>query len=142
MEPSELTRILDQHRLWLKDASTGLRADLLGADLRDAVGLPIVDDAPARLQAVAAAVLADPASLNMGHWHSPCGTAHCIAGMAIAQAGPIGKTLEVMHGAYMAGLLLLGTEAASHFFDSNEDALAWLQSIAPPAVTASSCPAS
>ena len=104
-------------------------ANLLGANLIGAVGLPIVDDAPQRLQAVAATVLdGDGATLAMGDWHT-CDTTHCLAGWAIHQAGTIGKTLESLHGPHMAGLLLLGHEAAGHFYDSDEDAIKWLRSV-------------
>jgi len=104
-------------------------ADLRDADLRGAKGLPIAKDSPARLQAVAATVLAQPAALQMGAWHGACGTVHCLAGWAIHQAGAVGAVLERMHGSHMAGLLLLGAEAARHFYDSNETALEWLRSI-------------
>ena len=104
-------------------------ADLRGADLCGAKGLPIAEDAPARLQAVAAAVLAEPEALQMGSWHSDCGTTHCLAGWAIHQAGPLGAVLEQLHGPAVAGLLLLGSEAAQHFYASNETALEWLRSI-------------
>ena len=102
--------------------------DLSGANLIDAVGLPIVDDAPQRLLAVATTVLGDGATLAMGNWHT-CDTTHCLAGWAIHQAGTIGKTLESLHGPHMAGLLLLGHEAAGHFYDSNKDAIKWLRSV-------------
>jgi hypothetical protein len=104
-------------------------ANLCGANLRGAKGLPIAEDAPARLQAVAATVLAQPAALQMSAWHSDCGTTHCLSGWAIHQAGPVGAVLERLHGPHLAGLLLLGTEAAEHFYDSNETALEWLRSI-------------
>jgi len=103
-------------------------ANLSGANLIDAVGLPIVDDAPQRLLAVATTVLGDGATLAMGNWHT-CDTTHCLAGWAIHQAGTIGKTLESLHGPHMAGLLLLGHEAAGHFYDSNKDAIKWLRSV-------------
>ena len=104
-------------------------ASLREANLRGAQGLPIVADAPARLQAVAAQVLGDPSSLRMNSWHSNCGTAHCLAGWAIHQAGPIGATLERVHGAHVAGLLLLGHDAAARFYQSNDDVLQWLRTI-------------
>ena len=105
------------------------RANLSGADLSRAKGLPIVADAPARLQAVAAQVLSNPDCLRMTCWHSNCGTSHCLAGWAIHQAGPIGATLEALHGAHLAGLLLLGHDAAARFYQSNEQVIEWLRSI-------------
>jgi len=120
-------------------------ADLRGANLQDAnlygvnlcqagldgaIGLPIASDSQERLKAVAQQVLDQPDSLQMGDWHSKCGTTHCLAGWAIHQAGPIGEILEELHGPYLAGLLLLGTEAAEHFFESNFDVVSWLGSIA------------
>jgi hypothetical protein len=108
-------------------------ADLSGAILSDANGLPIAADAQQRLRAVASHVLAHPQNLQMRIWHSECGTTHCLAGWAIRQAGTLGKVLEELHGPYMAGLLLLGANAAAHFYDSNNDAIAWLQSVAQEA---------
>jgi len=104
-------------------------ANLSGANLSGAKGLPIVADAPARLRAVAAQVLDNPSCLRMSEWHSDCGTSHCLAGWAIHQAGPIGATLERLHGAHLAGLLLLGHDAASRFYQSNDEVLQWLRSI-------------
>ena len=103
-------------------------ANLRDADLRDAKGLPVVADAPERLRAVAAAVLAAPENLEMKDWHT-CETVHCLAGMAIHQAGELGALLEKIHGSYLAGVYLLGTEAAAHFYDTNEGALEWLRTV-------------
>ena len=110
-------------------------ADLSGAilsdaDLRGANGLPIAADAQQRLRAVASHVLAHPKILQMGGWHSECGTTHCLAGWAIHQAGPLGEVLENLHGPHMAGLLLLGVDAAEHFYDGTDEAIEWLQSVA------------
>jgi uncharacterized protein YjbI with pentapeptide repeats len=104
-------------------------ANLSGANLSEAKGLPIAADAPARLQAVAAQVLSNPDCLRMNLWHSNCGTAHCLAGWAIHQAGPIGATLEALHGAHLAGLLLLGHDAAARFYQPNHEVLQWLRTI-------------
>ena len=104
-------------------------ANLSRADLRGAKGLPITADAPSRLQAVAAQVLSNPDCLRMNLWHSNCGTTHCLAGWAIHQAGPIGATLEALHGAPLAGLLLLGHDAAARFYQSNDEVLQWLRTI-------------
>ena len=142
MTEAELQDVLRLHRLWLDDEPEGVRAnlhganlhgaDLSGANLRGAQGLPIVADAPARLQAVAAQVLSSPDCLRMNLWHSNCGTAHCLAGWAIHQAGPIGATLEALHGAHLAGLLLLGHDAAARFYQSNDEVLQWLRTISEP----------
>jgi len=108
-------------------------ADLRDANLRDANGLPIAADAQQRLRAVASHVLAHPKILQMGGWHSECGTTHCLAGWAIHQAGPLGEVLENLHGPHMAGLLLLGVDAAEHFYDGTDEAIEWLQSVAQEA---------
>ena len=63
----------------------------------------------------------------MYKWHT-CDTTHCIAGWA-THLHPEGEELEGRHGAQIAGLLLLGTEAHSHFYDSNEDAREYLESV-------------
>jgi len=139
-----LTEILQQHALWLQTCGTeGMRANLRGANLSGAnliganlrganlsgaIGLPIADDAPARLRAVAIAALADADALEMDTWHT-CETTHCIAGWAIHQAGEPGRILEALHGPALAGRLLLGNEAAMHFLDDNDDAREWLQSV-------------
>jgi hypothetical protein len=105
-------------------------ANLGGANLNGAVGLPIASDSQERLKAVAQQVLDQPDHLDMTNWHSKCGTTHCLAGWAIQQAGPVGEILEKLHGSHLAGLLLLGTEAANHFYDSKLDVIPWLASIA------------
>jgi len=103
-------------------------ADLRNADLRGAIGLTIAEDAADRLRAVACVALASDDALRMDAWHS-CGTSHCIAGWAIHQAGEVGRLLESSVGAEIAGLMLLGTEAHSHFFDDDEKAREYLQSV-------------
>ena len=148
MKQTELDQILEAHKQWLAGSSDGVRANLRNADLRGAnlrnadltnaslfgaKGLPIVSDSQQRLRAVASEVLAFPNGLQMEAWHGDCGTTHCLAGWAIHHAGPIGKVLEQLHGPYMAGLLLLGVDAAEHFYDSKDDAIAWLQSVAQEA---------
>jgi hypothetical protein len=105
--------------------------DLQDVDLRGALGLTVACDASIRLANVAAAVLAAPESLEMDDWHH-CNTVHCLAGWAIHQAGVLGQLLEDVHGPYMAGLMLLGIEAAAHFYDSNDQALEWLRTISKP----------
>ena len=104
------------------------RAILRGAILSGAKGLPIAVDASERLGAAATAALAEPNALQMEAWHT-CDTTHCLGGWAIHQAGPLGAVLEGALGAPIAALLLLGPEAQSHFWDSNEDARVYLQSV-------------
>lgn len=127
-------------------------ADLGGADLSEA-NLSEADlrgaEIPNRewmrglvsLSEVAGVVLAHPERLEMGEWHSDsewkngvakpveaCGTTHCIAGWAehlAALKDP--RILEVKMHSYLIGRLILGDEAASHFYDSNEDAIAYLE---------------
>ncbi len=103
-------------------------AYLSRANLYGALGLPIVEDAKERLKAVAVAALADDDALDMTDWHT-CETTHCIAGWAIHQAGELGETLERDLGPANAGLMLLGVEAHSHFFDNDDKARDWLQSV-------------
>ena len=103
-------------------------ANLRGAKLSGASGLPVVADSAERLIAAAAAATAKPDALEMESWHT-CDTTHCLGGWAIHQAGPLGAVLEQTLGAPIAALLLLGPEAQSHFWDSREDALAYLQSV-------------
>jgi hypothetical protein len=137
---------LNLHAKWLRNEVGGQRLDLRGAnlqganllnayllsaDLRGALGMAIVSDASIRLANVAATVLAAPESLEMRDWHC-CDTSHCLAGWAIHQAGALGQLLEDVHGPHMAGLMLLGIEAAAHFYDSNDQALEWLRTISKP----------
>ena len=82
-----------------------------------------------RLAAVALHALATPQSLDMGRWHS-CDTTHCIAGWAIHLAGDEGYELERKFNPSVAGLILLGAEAAKHFDLSDGDARKWLLSVA------------
>jgi len=102
-------------------------ANLVGADMRDATGIVIAPDAPLRLRAAAAAALQDGA-LEMQTWHS-CHTTHCLGGWLIHQAGEVGRLLEAAVGPSLAGLMLGGVEAHSHFHDTNEAATEYLRSV-------------
>ncbi|WP_199683781.1 pentapeptide repeat-containing protein [Brevundimonas sp. LPMIX5] len=121
-------------------------ADLRGADLSGAVlsgavlpkavqAMRPADEAEQRqrIAAVAALALKDDDALNMGDWHT-CETTHCIAGWAVHQAGPAGYLLEEMMGPHAAGAILLGDEAAKHFYDSGDQARAWLETFLPDPV--------
>ena len=102
------------------------RANLEGANLKGAK-IDLIDGHEELLKKVAEYALEEEDSLEMDTWHT-CDTTHCIAGWA-THLHPEGKELEDKYGAQIAGLLLLGTEAHSHFFDSNEDAREYLKSV-------------
>jgi len=150
--PPNLPEILASHALWLAADPSGQRANLVGANLRGAnlvdanlvdanlrganlvdanlrgaAGIAIAADAPQRLRAAAAAALQDGA-LEMSTWHS-CDTTHCLGGWLICQAGEVGKLLEAAVGSSVAGLMLGGVEAHSHFYDTNQAAAEWLRSV-------------
>jgi hypothetical protein len=119
-------------------------ADLSGTDLSEAdlsevnlgrvelreakTGFEIAspDQAAPRIIEVAKAAL-EPGALNMDIWHTS-ETTHSIAGWAIYLAGEKGKALADRFDPYIAGLSLLGPEAALHFYDTDENATAWLKS--------------
>jgi hypothetical protein len=103
-------------------------ADLSGANLCGALGLSIVEDAPARLLAVARAALASPDSLAMNNWHT-CKTKHCISGWAEHLGGPLAKLIIKQFGNDVGGLMLLGVEAHAHFYNIDDDARVFLQSV-------------
>ena len=90
----------------------------------------------------------DTGNFNMGGWHEAwaktcnsrqflewqvkpsgeegyhsCGTAHCIAGFAQIMCGPQAFDTD----SHDAGLKLLGHQAELHFYDTDEDALAFLK---------------
>ena len=109
------------------DGANLSRASLIGASLDGATGIVIAADAPQRLRAAAAAALQEGA-LEMGAWHSR-DTTHCLGGWLIHQAGEVGRLLEATVGPGIAGLMLGGVEAHSHFYDSNEAATEWLRSV-------------
>ena len=94
-------------------------ADLSGADCDRADGAQLEN-----LKEVAKIALST--GLQMHSVHSGCGTTHCIAGWACAML-PNGKLLEQKLGWEEAGRLLLGNDAASHFFDSDEQGRAFLK---------------
>jgi len=104
------------------------RADLRWANLRGAkLDLEIESGL---LEKIASEALKENA-LDMDDWHT-CKTTHCIAGWACHLAKN-GIELEKKYGAQIAGLKLLGVEAHSHFFDSNEDARNYMKMNNPAA---------
>jgi hypothetical protein len=149
----QLAQIIADHGKWLRGEEKGRRADLRGADLRgadlngadlngavlsladlswadlrEAVGLPVAEDAPARLLAVAHAALASPDALEMDSWHK-CETTHCICGWAEHLGGPLATLIIQANGHHVGGLMLLGAEAHAHFYVDNDKARAFLQGV-------------
>jgi hypothetical protein len=105
---------------------------LRGMLVDDLLPLPL-PGSEERLIEVAKVALADAdddwtPSLEMGEWHT-CDSVHCIAGWAICLEGEHGRQLEAKYGPACAGYLLLGYEAATHFFDDNERGRAYLEHI-------------
>jgi len=117
----------DLSRAYLSRANLS-GADLSGANLSRAIGLPIAEDAPARLLAVAHAALASPGALEMNSWHK-CKTTHCICGWAKHLGGPLANLIIQTQGNDLGGLMLLGVEAHAHFYKTNDEARAFLQSV-------------
>ena len=107
-------------------------ATLSGVNLSSAKidGLQIVtaEQGEPLLRQVAEAALSAPGCLSMKTWHA-CETSHCIAGWAIHLSGDKGRDLEKKYGSANAGMILLGVEASTHFYDDNETARKWLESI-------------
>ena len=123
-------------------------ADLTGAVLRDAVLRDavltdaVLRDADLRVtipvipnidRAILDAVKQEGCSLDMSKWHT-CETTHCRAGWAITLAGPVGKTLEEVLGASVAGALIYNAsrpgKRVPDFHASNEDAMADMEKCA------------
>jgi uncharacterized protein YjbI with pentapeptide repeats len=112
----------------LTDAKIG-EAYLRGSNFREAktdFEIATPEQAAPLIQQVAKAAL-DSGALNMDIWHTS-ETTHSIAGWAIYLAGEKGKALKEKFGYHIAGLSLLGHWAAGHFYDTDEDATAWLKS--------------
>jgi hypothetical protein len=136
--PDELREILRRHGLFLAGEPGGARANFSGAvlsganfrgaSLAGANGLPIASDADQRLLAVAQAALASPDALEMRKWHT-CPTKHCMCGWAEHLGGPLAELIIRTQGYDAGGLMLLGVEAHEHFYDTNEKAAAFLQSV-------------
>ena len=107
--------------------------------LRDLEKIPTL--APAAREAllleVARQALGSSNALDMKYWHSDgdescspgCGTSHCIAGWATTVAREAGTLLENAFNTRIAGAMLLGPEAAAHFFGSQESGEKYLQSV-------------
>jgi hypothetical protein len=77
------------------------------------------------LKEIAAIVLNDNEALEMFSWHTS-DTIHCMAGWAI-HLHPQGYQIEAASTTVIAAKLLLGDEAESYFYVSNEEAIELLK---------------
>ena len=129
-------------RQYLSDADLSdanlRRANLSGADLSGAYLDDMYVDIPTDLSEVRPIILSTPDRLKMHLWHSDedwhngeakpihaCKTAHCLAGFAHHMAAlKRPALLSPKVNVYLVGKRALGDEAASHFLDSDEAALA------------------
>jgi len=106
-------------------------ASLRDADLSDArIDLSVEDGL---LRKIALKVLGERESFDNEIWHNYCNTVHCIAGYAVFVSKD--REVEGKYGTEVAGLMLLGIEAHSHFFDTNKAALRWLEEVAERPIT-------
>ncbi|MEO6046015.1 MAG: pentapeptide repeat-containing protein [Candidatus Kapaibacterium sp.] len=135
----QLREIIARHGAWRRGEADGVRADLSGANLRDAdlsganlrgANVPVV---PGLHRQMLAAIGAG-GELDMGNWHS-CDTTHCRAGWTIHLAGEAGYALEKAVGPNVAGALIsLAScdylERVPNFYASAEDALADIRACA------------
>jgi hypothetical protein len=78
------------------------------------------------LKQIAEIIINEPDRLNMDAWHNRCGTTHCLSGWATTLHSE-GELWEERYGNHTAGFMILGQEAASHFYDTNEEAIDWLK---------------
>jgi hypothetical protein len=103
------------------------RADLRGVDLRQIKDFPKeFEPCPDLLKKVAKKAL-EPNALDMSKWHT-CKTTHCIEGWAEV-LHPQGKLLADLFPSHLVGVILLGHEAAKHFYDTTEAAKEYLRSV-------------
>ena len=112
-------------------------ADLSGANLSGAKELPPIDVVPDLRSKILAAATAPGCGIDMGSWHSECGTTHCIAGW-VTTIHPQGKLLEHLLTCPTAAALILNAcgESIPDFFDCDADsedrALEWMKTGTQP----------
>ena len=167
MTQEELTKLLEAHKKWLDDEEGGQCADLSSAylccadlssanlsganlsganlsganlrsaDLSGAKELPPIEVVPDLRSKILAAATAPGCGIDMGSWHSECGTAHCIAGW-VTTIHPQGKLLENLLTCPTAAALILNAcgESIPDFFDCDADsedrALEWMKTGTQP----------
>ena len=105
----------------LPNAKTVYASGCTGLDRLCGYDLPYRLIAEERLKEVALVALATPGALDMTRFHV-CDTTHCIAGWAITLAGKEGRDLEEKFGTDVAGTILLGANASSMFYLSDDEA--------------------
>ena len=111
-------------------------ADLREVDLRGAAlgAAPVVGNIHQRVYAAAS----QPGALDMGRWHSACGTTHCRAGHVVVLAGEAGRALEATLGTAGAAMAIylasdperFRLERIPNFYCDNEEALADMKRLA------------
>jgi hypothetical protein len=103
-------------------------ANFAGANLENLFGVKFPPQNHEMIVQIAKIILENPSCLNMNQWHSTCKTTHCIAGWCSVLCGlEYEKQDGTRINAHAISSYVLGTEAQSHFYDSKEDALAWLR---------------
>jgi uncharacterized protein YjbI with pentapeptide repeats len=84
--------------------------------------VPVIEHLDAK---ILAAIGPNADKLDMGQWHSPCGTAHCRAGWTTTLAGAAGAELEAKTSTRdaAAAIYRASTGRVPHFFATNARAL-------------------
>lgn len=82
---------------------------------RDIATAPVIENIHQKVYEAASR----PGALNMGLWHSRCGTSHCRAGWVIELAGEAGYELENKYGpADAARIIYLASDPTIESFPS------------------------
>jgi hypothetical protein len=104
-------------------------ANFAGANLALVFGVKFPPKNHEMIAQIAKNVLSNPDVLDMDVYHSQCGTVHCIAGWCSVLCGMEYETQEnnTQVNAHTIASYVLGEEARSHFYDTTEQAIAWLK---------------
>ncbi len=100
-------------------------ADFSGAIINNAKFDTEIEDG--LLQRIAKIIINNPKKFNSENTHTDKNV-HDLAGWACHLAER-GEEMEEQYGWAWAGLRLLGPEAATHFYDSDQNAIAWLRGV-------------
>lgn len=97
----------------------------MAAAKQPAAAVPVIEKIHSRvLEAVS-----KPGALDMGYWHSECGTTHCRAGWVVTLAGEAGKALEDKTSTLFAAMQIykasdpVNRVSPTRFYESNEVAI-------------------